>query len=71
MLLELCGSPKPKNDLAETLNQMMQSRITWSEIFNKFGLIARLTKFILEKNDFHAHNRARILLEIAQNLGQN
>lgn len=50
MMLELCDFAKPKNDLMETLTQMSQNRISWNEVFNKFGLIARLTKYILEKN---------------------
>lgn len=69
MMLELCDNKaRSKYGLGETLSQMVNNRISWMEVFDKFGLIARLTKYIKEKNDHNVHHRVRILLGIAQRL---
>lgn len=47
---------------------MSKNRMTWNQVFDKFGLIARLTMFIQQKSDFQVHNRLVVLLEIAQEL---
>lgn len=59
---------KLKNDLIETFSQMLNNRITWDEIFNKFGLITRLAKFIKETNEQHVYHRIKILFSIAAEL---